>query len=123
MLPAPRIDLLVKHRDLVEGVAGHGGDYRLVDVDRQHTAANILWSRQEAMRTAVTAFGKEFAAAQLNGDFDRTTLLSEQVMAAGIPLSSVMKSANTILRREQTGDVFSRYDKVQAAQMRMMLGE
>lgn len=82
-----------------------------VEIDRHQVAGKQLWKQQEAMRTAVSNLGIAYAEAQMEGDTDSMQRVIDQTLMSGIPLSSVMKSAQTRVRRETTGDSLSRYDK------------
>lgn len=101
----------------------YGLGFNQLEVDREQFVSNELWKKQEVTRGQVQQLGKAFAAAQLNGDFDETTRLAQLAVMRGLPLSSVMSSANTILRREQQGDLLSRYDKGMVARYQQVQGE
>lgn len=82
-----------------------------VEVDRMQVAAKELWKDDQAQRAAIAQVGERIAQAQLAGDWEEMNRAVNYGVASGLPMSSVYKSANTRLRREQSGDLLSRYDQ------------
>jgi hypothetical protein len=86
------------------------------EIEAQQQASNKLYMDQEGTRTAVTQMGKAYANAQLNQDWDGMERVIQRTVGLHLPVSSVMKSAQTVIHREQSGDSFSRYKGEKAAQ-------
>jgi hypothetical protein len=85
-----------------------------VDVERQQVAARELYNDQQRQRTIVTALGQSFADAEGNGDRDAMTAVINRAVALGMPVSSVVKSAHNVMRREHQSDSLSRFDAQKA---------
>lgn len=94
----------------------HAMGLNQVDVERQQVAARLLYKDQQRERSTVQNLGKVYADAMLNGDFDEMQRVVERSMALGVTTSSVMKSAQTRAKREQSGDAFDRFDSGKVAQ-------
>jgi hypothetical protein len=82
-----------------------------VEVDKMQIAARELWRDEQRQREQIALVGERIAQAQLARDYDEMNDAVNYGLAAGLPMSSVIKSANTRLRREQSGDLLSRYDQ------------
>lgn len=80
-----------------------------VEIEEQQDAARYLWKDQEAQKAAIGAYGQRFALAMQARDSDEMTRVILEAQARGIPLSSVAKSAQTRMRREQQHDLLSKY--------------
>lgn len=80
-----------------------------LEVETQQDAARILWKDQEAQRAAISAYGQRYAQAFLAKDVDEMTRVYLEANAKNIPLTSVAKSAQTRVRREQSQDLLSKY--------------
>lgn len=80
-----------------------------VEIERQQDVARYLWKDQEAQRQAIAAYGQRFAAAFQAKDADEMTRVILDAQAKGIPLTSVAKSAQTRLRREQSQDLLTKF--------------
>jgi hypothetical protein len=94
-----------------------------VVVEEYQHVAQALWKDQQAQKQAIHAAGQRFAAAELNGDTEEMERVVERSIAQGLPMTSVAKSAQTIVRREKQSDLLSKYDKGSQAMVRTILGE
>jgi hypothetical protein len=54
-----------------------------------------LWKDQEAMKTKINTYGRIWAEAETEGDFDMLTNLQMRALSEGVPLDSVIRSAKT----------------------------
>lgn len=80
-----------------------------LEVEEAQTASNYLWDNQQAQRDAIQQMGARFAQAQLAGDSDEMERVVNSALVRGLPISSIAKSAQTRLRREQNSDLLSKY--------------
>lgn len=80
-----------------------------VEIEEQQDVARYLWKDQQARRTAIQQLGKRFADAQMNGDADDMQRTINKAIATGIPMSSVARSAQTRIRREQQQDLLTKF--------------
>lgn len=87
-----------------------------VEVDRMQVTAKELWADKTRQDLQMAQLGERLAQAQLAGDFEEMHAVVNAGVAMGLPMSSVLKSANTRLRREQSGDLLSRYDQAKVQQ-------
>lgn len=79
------------------------------EIEEQQDAARYLWKDQQAKREAISMLGSRFAQAQLAGDVDDMQRTISRAIAQGIPMSSVAKSAQTRIRREQQQDLLTKF--------------
>lgn len=96
----------------------HGMGFNVVDVEQQQTAAKQLFSDQQAQRDIIQAHGRLFAQAQLAGNFDEMNRIVQRATLMGWDLDAIMRSADTISRREQESDSLSRFEENQALRYR-----
>ena len=80
-----------------------------VEIERQQDAARYLWKDQEAKRKAISNLGERFAQAQLARDVEGMDEVIKIAMAQSVPMSSVARSAQTRMRREQQQDLLTKY--------------
>ena len=81
------------------------------EVEEYTVVGKSLYKDQEAKRELVQGLGDGYAQAQLGGDQEEMARIIRRTQVLHIPLSSVMKSAQTRVRREEESNVLSRYDK------------
>lgn len=80
-----------------------------VEIEAQQDAARYLWKDQQARRDAISAYGQRFAIAFQNRDSDEMTRTVLEANSKGLPLTSIAKSAQTRLRREQQHDLLTKF--------------
>lgn len=90
--------------------------FNMTGIEQYQVAGKELWKKQEARKAAIQGLGQTFAQAQLAGDQEEMTSVIERSIAMGLEVSSVLKSAQTVFRRETEGDLMSRYDQAEVAQ-------
>lgn len=100
----------------------HGLGMNMVEVERWQVAAKELWRDQEARRSAIEGLGISYADAMGNDDPDKMEQILLRAAAMKVPISSVIKSAKTRMRREAESDALSRFDKDLQARYRSALG-
>lgn len=91
------------------GKLAYGLGFNPVEVEREQDAANYLWKNQEAQRGAIQQLGSRFAQAALVNDGDEMDAVVNLAVARGIPVSSVVKSAQTRMRREEDHDLMTKF--------------
>ena len=103
----------------------HGFGFNSLEIERAQLVARGLWKDQEARQEMTQGLGQTYANAWLEGDSYRMDLAIKQAMVHQIELSKVLKSAQTRIRREQEGDLMSRYEAERAERARtaVALGE
>lgn len=79
-----------------------------VEVEQWQVAGRLMYKEQDARQNLVNGLGRAYADALLNKDGEEAQRVIHRAVIAG-ELDSVMKSAQTRMNREQTGDVLSRY--------------
>lgn len=79
------------------------------EIEEQQDTARYLWKDQQAKRAAIQNLGSRFAQAQLAHDVDEMQSVIRIAIAQQIPMSSVARSAQTRLRREQQQDLMSKF--------------
>lgn len=92
----------------------HGLGMNQVDVERQQRAARELHHDQERRRALITGLGGAYAQATLRGDAPEAEQIIQRSIMLGLPLSSVMRSAQNFQRRETESDSLSRFDRMEA---------
>lgn len=95
--------------------------FNQLEVERQQVAAREMWKKQDERRALVMALGTAYGEAMAVQDTQEMQRVIDRSLLLSVPLSSVMKSANTRQRREQEGDVFDRYDKQDVARYKAAL--
>jgi hypothetical protein len=93
-----------------------------VEIEAQQDAARYLWREQEAQRAAISQHGVRLANAQLNNDPDEMMATIQSAVSLGLPMTSVTKSAQTRIRREQQQDLLTKYGG-EGAMARILLNE
>lgn len=88
----------------------HGMGMNTVEIEQWQDASRYMYKDQERRRDIVTGLGRAYANARMNKDWDELERISMRAIAAG-EFDSVLKSAATRLRREEEGDILSRYRK------------
>lgn len=91
-----------------------------IDVAQWQEASRRMYSDQTSRMTLVQNLGRAYSDATLNGDQEEAHRILQRAIAAG-ELPSVMHSAATHNKREQSGDVLSRYNKQQQSTYRQVL--
>lgn len=86
----------------------------MVEIERQQIASRDLWRDQTRRRELVTGIGSAYAQAALRGDQGEMERLMQRSIVLGLPLSSIMRSAQNYGRRETQSDSLSRYDRAEA---------
>lgn len=81
------------------------------EIEKWQVAGRELYKSQEAEREMISTLGKAYADAQLNRDWQGMQNVIDRSLAMGLPVSSVVQSGQTTVRREQ-GTNLDRYDKV-----------
>jgi hypothetical protein len=81
-----------------------------LEVERQQVAARELYEDQTRERAVVQNLGIIYADAMMSGDSGEMQNVIDRAVMASVPLSSVLKSAQTRMKREQEGDLFDRFD-------------
>lgn len=81
-----------------------------VEIEQWQDASRYMYKDQEARMELVSGLGRAYANARMNEDWDELERVQHRAIVAG-ELDSVLKSAATRLRREQEGDILSRYSK------------
>jgi hypothetical protein len=80
-----------------------------LEVEREQVAARELYKDQEATKTTVQSLGKIYADAMQHDDYDEMQNVLDRAVMKMVPVSSVIKSAAATTRREEKGDLFSRF--------------
>jgi hypothetical protein len=93
-----------------------------IDVARHQTAAKELYADQTASRNAVQSLGENYAQAMSANDSGEMQRVIDRAVMLRLPLSSVMHSANTRLKRESQDDSMSHFDRMKVAQYVDALG-
>lgn len=89
----------------------HGLGFNVTDIERYQVAGRQLWDRQQDRQAWINGLGQQFAQAQLINDHDAMTQTIQRAIIMQLPVSSVLRSAQTVHRRETEGDLTSRYDE------------
>lgn len=99
----------------------HGLGMNQIEIERQQIASRELWRDQERQRAMITGIGSAYAQAALRGDGQEMESLIQRSLLLGLPLSSVMRSAQNFQRREESSDNLSRFDRVEAGRWQAAL--
>lgn len=99
----------------------HMAGFNQLEVERQQVAARELFKSQESERSLIASLGQAYAGASEAQDWEEMQRVLDRAQLLSVPLSSVMKSADTRQRREEEGSIFSRYDKAAVARYKTAL--
>jgi hypothetical protein len=75
-----------------------------VEVDKYYAVANEAWDRQGSRAAAISMYGDALAEARAAGDWDAVRRIMGAAMSQGVPLDSVVRSAdvrNTVQHEAQ----------------------
>ena len=86
-----------------------------VGLDRAYAAQSELWADQEQMRARVGSFGQRWAEAITDQRFDELHGIMQAATHQGVPLDSVIRSAQTRMRNAQE-NMFQRQFSQEALQ-------
>lgn len=67
-----------------------------------YEAADELWKDQNKRKNATSNYGRQWAEAQLEGDWEKLEELRQEVMVLGLDISSVTKSASSYKEKRST---------------------
>lgn len=91
---------------VVSGLSGfervmHGMGLPPLAIEKAYRAGDELWASQDAMRNAIQAFGKQYAAAVQEEDWATMDALIARAIAQGVPVGSVVASGKARLAKGQ----------------------
>lgn len=69
-----------------------------------------LWNDQNKLRTQITTMGRVWMEAQQNSDYDGMMALTRQAILKGLPIESIIKSANTQNQKRQKEMLNTQFD-------------
>lgn len=93
-----------------------GLGFNAIDVASQQLASRQLYLQKEKYDTMVRNLGERFAQGQLAKDSEEMQRVLDMAVLNSVPVTSVLKSGQNVVRRELVGDNLSRYDKAKAAE-------
>lgn len=96
----------------------HASGMNIVEVERMQEAGQKIYKAEEQRKRLIEGLGEGYLKATMEGDYDEAERVIQRTIAMGVPLDSVMKSAMQRQKREDTGDILSRYSKVNQAEAR-----
>jgi hypothetical protein len=76
-----------------------------VQVERQLAVSNEIWQDNTKLRTAIGAYGKSWAEMQTKGDWKGLSDLQMRAMLDGVPMDSIIRSANARLSKMEEDQI------------------
>lgn len=96
----------------------HRAGMNIVEVERYQEASQELYAHEQKMNTMVRSLGRNYYNAMREDDYREMDRIVNQAIAMSVPLDKVARSAMTIQKREEQGDLLSRYSLSAQAEAR-----
>ena len=101
----------------------HGMGVNVVEIESMQEASQILYKHEEKRAATIRGLGRAYYDAISDGDTEEATRVIERSIGLSIPLDRVARSAMAIRKREETGDILSRYSLAGQAEARSALAQ
>jgi len=101
----------------------HGMGINAVELESMQEASQVLYKHEEKMNATVRGLGRAYYDAITEGDTEEATRIVTRSIGLGVPLDKVARSAMAIRKREEAGDILSRYSNVNQAETRSALAQ
>jgi hypothetical protein len=96
--------------------------FQSIEIARAHEVAEELFADVGKMRAAISDYGKTAAQMMKMGDFDELTRLLQRAHVSGVPIDSVLRSANGIREAEQGSTLTRQFSPEKLAPFGKVLG-
>ena len=101
----------------------HGMGVNVVEIESMQEASQVLYKHEEQMNAKVRGLGRAYYDAISNGDTAEATKVVHTALGLSIPLDKIARSAMAIKKREETGDILSRYSLAGQAEARSAMAQ
>jgi hypothetical protein len=92
-----------------------------VEVEKGYKVADELWKDQKKRQEAVQSYGRLWASAQLGRDSTRMQQLMRSAMLEGVPLDSIMRSAQIRIAKGREPQIERQYGPLERLKYRHIL--
>jgi len=99
----------------------HGMGVNVVEIESMQETSQLLYKHKEKMDSTVRGLGRAYYDAITEGDSEEAQRIVTRAIGLSVPLDKVAKSAMAIKKREETGDILSRYSLADQAYARSVM--